>query len=164
MTITEALTLTRDQWRDLDAGAWLMYDIVLKLGQLYPGRALPRRYVKRMPKACFYNARTLVRNSDTLRYCEGYAMADEFHFLFEHAWAIDRMGRIVDPTLNGPEGYNFFGIVLADEWLQRRAWRYTGVLRDDLGFPRREVYAAIAPDWTRDVFDVHINSKRPWLS
>jgi len=155
MTITEVLTQQRDQWKLLGAGAWIFYDFVLRHGQAYDGIPLPRRYAKRTPKACFYNARQLVRGSRTLTYCQGYAMNNTLVFPFEHAWALDARGRVIDPTLAEPDQYQYYGIALERSWL-RREWRYTGPLTDDWGIPRLEVLSAVGPDWCRDVFEAEL--------
>jgi hypothetical protein len=162
MTITDNLTQTRDQWRQLGAGAWLLYDFVLAHGKAYQGQLLPRRYAKRAPKACFYNSRQLVLGSRTLTHCQGYAMGKNLPIPFEHAWALDPRGRVIETTLSDPSGYEYYGITLERSWL-RREWRYMGVLTDEMGIPRIEVLRAVAPDWTQDVFQPELE-KHAFLS
>jgi hypothetical protein len=149
--IEENLTQARDQWRLLGAGIWVAYDFILAHGQFYQGQKLSGRYRRRAPKACFYNARRLVLAAKRLVYCEGYAMGTQLPFPFEHAWAIDSAGRVIDPTLRGPQDYQFFGIRLGREWLKRE-WRYTGVLRSEVSF-RPEVLKAIDPEWYSKVLE-----------
>lgn len=162
MTITDNLTQTRDQWRTVGAGAWLLYDFVLSTGLAYQGQPLPKRYRMRAAKACFYNSRQLVLGSKTLRYCEGFAMNEKLHFAFEHAWALDPQDRVIDPTLadfhdrriSVAGEYQYYGLTI-ERSLLRKEWRYSGILRSDLMF-RETVLRQLAPDWAQSVLE-------PWL-
>jgi hypothetical protein len=95
----------------LGGGYWRLLDYLLKHGQPFKGQALPRRYVRRAPKACFYNSWQLARRSTRLRYVEGRAMGSDFGFAFDHAWTTDRYGYVVDPTLRDPATYQYYGII-----------------------------------------------------
>jgi hypothetical protein len=127
----------------------------LSAGQYYKGQALPKRYRRRPPKACFYNARSLARGSKRLRYCEGYAMNLELPILFGHAWALDPADRVIDPTLEHPENYQFYGISMGDQFLTRER-RYSGVLQNEFGW-REESFRQFAPEWAAATLD-------PWIA
>ena len=87
--IKERLISLRDSFKSLGGnGAWLLYDFLLRYGKLYGGEALPKRYVRRTPKACFYNARQLVFASKNLEYCEGYVCRLSLPIPIHHAWAV----------------------------------------------------------------------------
>ena len=97
--IKENLTNLRDSFKTLGGNcAWLMYDFVLRYGKLYGGEPLPKRYVQRLPKQCFYNARGLVVRAKGLAYCEGYVIRIDLPISIHHAWAI-KDGKVIDPTL-----------------------------------------------------------------
>jgi len=59
---------------------------------------------------------------------------------------------VIDPTLADANLYQFFGLPFDRAWL-RREWRWTGILRDDIGVYRAEVVRVLAPDWVRDVYE-----------
>lgn len=157
--ISPNLTQTRDVWRQAGAGAWLFYDFVLAQGRYYPGQCLPRRYRRRQPKACFFNARSLVLGSKRLRYCEGFAMSLRLGIPFEHAWALSPDDEVIEPTLTDANLYQFFGLPFDRAWL-RREWRWTGILRDDIGVYRDEVMRVLAPDWVREVYEPAVKAHR----
>lgn len=91
-------------------GSWMMESFVLRQGRDYPGRALPRRYKRGMPNACFQNSAALVDRHPSLRYCEGFLWLPGMPFALHHAWTLDRKGRVVDVTLDDPAAYEFRGV------------------------------------------------------
>ena len=135
--------LSATPWKEPSASNWLVDEFMLRNGKHYPGCKLPGRYALRMPRACFYNARKLVLGSKSLLYSEGYAARrdlDGFGMFF-HAWALDREGGVVDPTLamyseSDADGYEYFGIVFPRLYLQ---WRNSRVLLDERGMYRLDV-------------------------
>jgi hypothetical protein len=97
--------------RVFGGGYWMFLDYLLEHGQGFTGRPLPRRYVRRQPKACYYNAWKLVRGSKTLRYVEGQCARIDLAIPIDHAWAIDAGGEIVDPTLADPGRCEYYGVI-----------------------------------------------------
>lgn len=85
---------------------------MLRVGLDCTAQALPKRYHRAVPKACFANAIRLVRRSKgRLRYCEGFALVPGIEFMaFHHGWALDAENRVIDPTLSDPEDCAFIGI------------------------------------------------------
>lgn len=160
--LTHMLSLERDQYKEIGTGAWLLKDFVLRHGKFYQGQCLPTRYRQRTPQACFYNTRSLVLRSKRLRYCEGFAMSLRLRVSFEHAWALDSHDGVIDSTLDEPNLYQFYGITLERFWL-RREWRWSGVLRDEIGLYRLEVLKALGPDWMREIGEPWLASKKSAL-
>lgn len=145
--IRERVAYQRDQWRELGSNYWLALEFILRNAQVFQGQPLSRRYVRRAPKACFFNSRQLVLGSKTLRYCEGICFDPTIDFEFQHAWAIDRHDRVIECTLPaGRHDCEYLGVVLERKWLKRE-WRYSGVLSGEFGNWRIEVCEAIDPAW-----------------
>lgn len=125
--IKENLTTLRDNFKSLGGNCtWLLYDFLLRYGKLYGGEPLPRRYVRRMPKACFYNARELVIRAKGLTYCEGYAMRASLPLPIHHAWAV-KGETVIDPTWSDPEKCEYLGITFDRKYL-KHSLRYSGQL------------------------------------
>lgn len=121
----------RTHFGDNHPGIWITQQAILDAGTTYEGRALPSRYRKRQPKLCYWNTIKLVRRcKGRLKYCEGYAMAKDFHFLFAHAWAVEEAGGgLVDTTLANPEKYLYRGVCFtAAEYAAEVAKPFTSLL------------------------------------
>jgi hypothetical protein len=67
------------------------------------------------PKQCYRNAAMLALAESCLVYCEGFAVA---HFPVEHAWCVDRVGRVVEPTWHCP-GSEYFGVPIRTAYLRK---------------------------------------------
>jgi hypothetical protein len=99
-----------------------VYALMLEHGRrYYMGRqtfAGPRR----TRGQCYMNAFKAANADRGLIYVEGWCHMGLIPI--EHAWCIDRRGRVVDPTL--PEASGYFGIPFQWTYVQRTALR-TGV-------------------------------------
>jgi hypothetical protein len=125
--IKENLISLRDSFKALGGNAaWLLYDFVLRYGKVYGGEPLPKRYIRRAPKACFYNARGLVLAAKGLEYCEGYVLRADLGIPIHHAWAV-KAGKVIDPTLRDPENCEYLGITFDRRYLEP-SLRYSGQL------------------------------------
>jgi hypothetical protein len=124
--LKENLTSLRDAFKQIGGnGAWLLYDFVLRYGKTYRGGPLPKRYVRRIPKACFYNARRLVLAAKGLEYCEGYALRAKVPLPIHHAWAVKGGETVIDPTWSEPEDCEYLGITFDRKYLEH-SLRYSG--------------------------------------
>jgi len=65
-------------------------------------------------KECFMNSTKLAMGDSSLTYCEGYAMGV---IPTHHAWCVDSLGRVVDPTWES--GSDYFGIKFQLEYVIR---------------------------------------------
>lgn len=122
MSLRASLAAEANAWRKLNAppGAWMTLEFLVRKGVAGHPQRLPDRYPRMMPKACFQNAAQLVRNRSNLRFCEGYVVRDSFPIYVLHAWAIDRDDRVIDPTLEEPERYEYVGYPMS--LATRRRW------------------------------------------
>jgi hypothetical protein len=139
--LIENLTTLRDQFKLL-GGGWQFYDFILTYATFYPGAPLPKQYVRRLPRQCFYNARCLVRRSKNLEYCEGIAMRlDRIGLPVHHAWAL-KDGKVIDPTWGNPENCEYLGIVFDRKHLIH-SLRYSGQLFNQYGAVRQDAFEAV---------------------
>jgi len=111
--IKEQIEAQRDARKQLDAPCWIFDEYLLRNGEEFLSRPLPKRYRMRPQKYCFHNTLELVVHSRTLRYCEGYVARIDLPILIHHAWALDAMGNVVDTTLRdvGFSDAAYWGIV-----------------------------------------------------
>jgi hypothetical protein len=70
------------------------------------------------PKACFRNAARTALLRDGLFYAEGYAIEPDLQLPMEHAWLVDRSGRVVDPTWRDSHHHTYFGIAFKPDFVQ----------------------------------------------
>ena len=93
----EALIEMHKTIREAEPGGVVcMEDFVLRFGRAFTPQRLPDKYPLGTPKNCYSDATALVAASKgELIYCEGYACGV---IPVMHAWAVDREGRVVDPT------------------------------------------------------------------
>jgi hypothetical protein len=136
--LIENLTELRDNFKLLGMG-WEFYDFMLTYGTFWKGSSLPKRYVRRTPKQCFYNGRQLVRRSKALKYCEGIACRPELPLPVHHAWAIGVDHRVIDPTWDRPETCEYLGIIF-DRSLLTHSLRYSGQLFNEWGALRPDIF------------------------
>jgi hypothetical protein len=66
--------------------------------QFEPTNIKPRWLVMGEAKRCYQNAAAYVAVRDDVFYAEGYALNLEFPVPLEHAWLVDRDGKVIDPT------------------------------------------------------------------
>ena len=94
------------------------YELLADLAVLTPGSALPSRMHQRPKKACFGNARAVVRESrGRYLYAEGYAQGQWFPM--HHGWVVraDDPTVVIDPTWDAPEKCSYLGVVFDTAWL-----------------------------------------------
>jgi hypothetical protein len=124
-----------------------VHQFVLKHGEVWRGRALPKRYRLRPVKRCFMNTYNLVKRSKVLTYAEGYVISAKLPLAVHHAWAIDQHSQVIDPTLRsygdlrasgGGEGH-YMGVKFP-AWFVREWWDCS-MLDGDHG-PRLDVIEA----------------------
>ena len=71
------------------------------------------------PKECYYNSIVLASLEKGLEYYDGYYMTETFPIPFEHAWAVDENGHVIDVTayVAGIEVKEYFGIQIPFDYV-----------------------------------------------
>jgi len=135
-----------DNWAKLGAPA-LMERFVLRNGDEFEGRKLPKGYRLGTPKECFYNAAMLVLDKPGLRYVEGYVWREGLPLAIHHAWVIDAKGRVIDNTLRDPERCQYMGVgyIRAELWNELQKNQYYGLLDSGMGL-NADLMFRIDPD------------------
>ena len=107
--------------------------LVLDLGQPWQPQPLPEVFEQLIPKQCFLNTWELVRGERSLRYVEGYALSAGGVLPVQHAWAVGRDDRVIDPTWNDPEHAAYYGVVIPKRSVQAMmtATGYVGFFGND---------------------------------
>ena len=105
-------------------------DFLLRHGRAYAWHPFPPRLAHGIPRQCYRNAARLALRSGRYTYVEGCAVASRLGITLEHAWCIDRAGRVVDPTWE--EGRDYFGVAFRTDYLRRvvRANRQFGLIHN----------------------------------
>lgn len=84
---------------------------VAAYGQEFKPSKLPPDVERGTPRECYKNASLLVMQRPDLTYAEGFARNKATGELtFQHAWAVDHEGNVVDPTWDNPEESQYFGV------------------------------------------------------
>lgn len=84
---------------------------VAAYGQEFKASPLPPDVRSGKLGECYRNASLLVMGRSDLTYAEGFAQnPDASNVVFMHAWAVDRAGKVVDPTFEHPERCSYFGV------------------------------------------------------
>lgn len=84
------------------------YGYLLQRSREWEAAPLAYEVERGQPKMCYVNAYQLaVRNPGRFFYVEGYANAV---IPVEHAWCVDRKGRVIDPTPYWEDGKDYFGV------------------------------------------------------
>ena len=83
-----------------------------KNGKEWEAAPLPSDIKMGTPKECYSNATHLILRHPELSYCEGIAYPGDLpsSLGFLHAWAVDKDGKVVDPTFREPEKAKYFGV------------------------------------------------------
>lgn len=90
------------------AGAGTSHGYLLEHGQEWEAAPLPAEVEQGEPKMCYVNAyRLAAHNPGRFFYVEGYATA---MIPTEHAWCVDRQGRVIDCTPHWEKGRDYFGV------------------------------------------------------
>jgi hypothetical protein len=107
----ELIEAERDIWKRGGCSGWVLQEFILRHGRECVAQPLPRRFRKRIPKACYWNAQALVKQvGGRLAYCEGYVTLPKCPILILHAWALDDHDRVIDPTIGEPGRSEYFGV------------------------------------------------------
>lgn len=88
----------------------------LTLGRAWAAAHLPADQKRGLQGQCFANAGALALSEPDLTYVEGYGCPSGL-IPVEHAWCVDRSGRVIDPTWKAPETASYFGVPLTHEFL-----------------------------------------------
>lgn len=113
----------------LEGGAQAFATFVLKNGREWTSSVYDLPSGRGVPRACYHNCQTLLF-ADMRRvkpqgfvYVEGYACsaAVGFPFVTEHAWLVDRDGRVIDPTWDDPEHSAYFGVPFKSDYVREVA-------------------------------------------
>ncbi len=59
---------------------------------------------------CFKNATLYALARDDVFYTEGYAIDPNFPVPIQHAWLVDRTGKVIDPTWRQSKDHTYFGM------------------------------------------------------
>ena len=99
---------------------------VLKHGQKFDPRPLPKGTKRGPIQQCFRNCANAAMDDPTLTYCEGYAIGV---IPVLHAWCVDKDGKILELTWKKP-GTEYFGIPFQTSFLKRQLCRsgYFGLI------------------------------------
>lgn len=138
-------------------------DFTLQNGKFYRPQRNPRQFRERELGRCFINALTLAEeNPRELRYCEGFATVG--FVPVEHAWNLDRRGRVIDVTwhwgdANEPDNPKAYCGVIYPTKIARRLYEardYNSLLVDDWvrGWPllARPYSARLLREVVRDLY------------
>ena len=89
---------------------------VAAYGEEFEAQPLPQGIRQGNQGECYMNASLLVMTHPDLDFAEGYAQSADIPGLtFQHAWAVTKDGKVVDPTWKKPEGSKYFGVRYARE-------------------------------------------------
>jgi hypothetical protein len=132
-----------------------LYDLMLEHGREYKAQSLPERYHMGSPGNCFADAWRLMTDNPDLTYVEGWASAGILPV--EHAWCVDKTGRVIDPTWaavrdDDIEDRAYWGIPFRRRWvldttLERE---YFGVFHPGPPDFRPRIIGAAVEDWLDD--------------
>ena len=122
-----ALTMDSIQLRKMNGDLCKGYrylsdqEFVLKHGRLFQPQPFPEKYLQQLgrKKECLYNALLLASSSD-LNYAEGFVMPatetlSPTPMIMPHAWCVDAVGNVVDPTLYDMMGAEYCGLLFQKE-------------------------------------------------
>ena len=90
-------------------------ELILKCGRQMNFAPLPEGIEPGLPKGCYYNCLQLLAEHPELIYCEGYALADGLVLPVPHAWLINSVEEVIDPTWDTNGAY--IGIPFNTDWV-----------------------------------------------
>jgi predicted ABC-type ATPase len=115
---------------------------VAAYGQEFNSAKLPEDVPRGTPKECYKNASILVLEREDLTYAEGFAKTATLgDMTFQHAWAVDKTGNVVDPTWDHPEKNTYFGVKYNRESYLK--YLYTAKIYGVLGSTRKNAQEAV---------------------
>lgn len=120
------------QLSGLESGSRAFTTFVLEHGREWVSSAFDLPSGRWIPRACYHNCQAIlladVRRSKPrgFIYVEGYACsaAVGFPFVTEHAWLVDRDGRVIDPTWDDPERSAYFGVPFRSDYVREVTKKY----------------------------------------
>ncbi|MBO6894285.1 MAG: hypothetical protein JJ866_20245 [Roseibium sp.] len=68
-------------------------------------------------KSCYANATSYALRHNNLFYSEGYALDPALPVPLQHAWLVDEVGEVIDPTWKDAEQHVYFGITFKPDFL-----------------------------------------------
>ena len=90
-------------------------ELILDCGKEMSFAPLPKNIELGLPKGCYYNCLQVLDEHPELIYCEGYALADGLVLPVPHAWLINSVEEVIDPTWNTDGAY--IGVPFNTDWL-----------------------------------------------
>lgn len=83
------------------------------------GRAMPfgRTEIAGPIQQCYSNAFNAAMSNPDLTYCEGYT--ESCGIPIEHAWCIDRRGKVIETTIRDREPRGYFGVPIRTDYLRK---------------------------------------------
>lgn len=91
---------------------------IYRHGTEYEPQPCPKGIPKGTPSECYRNAALLALENDDFTYVEGVALPDFAPIPIEHAWVVDKKGRVIDNTWKTP-GSEYIGIPISQSELSR---------------------------------------------
>ncbi len=89
-------------------------------GRLYTTIARrPQWLVPGEVKQCFRNATAFALVRDDVTYVEGFALDPALPIPLEHAWLVDDIGRVIDPTWGDNIGHVYYGVPFERNFVAR---------------------------------------------
>ena len=85
--------------------------------EFHPSLDASSRLPRGATKACYANATAYALTHRNLFYSEGYALDPAFPLPFQHAWLVDEIGEVIDPTWKDAEQHVYFGITFRPDFL-----------------------------------------------
>lgn len=82
---------------------------------------LPPDVPQGVEQRCFGNAALTAHCSpDKYAYVEGYAFQDGLPISFQHAWLIDRQGRVIEPTWTTHRKIQYYGVIIKHKYIKNK--------------------------------------------
>lgn len=75
---------------------------------------------------CFNNATAYAVVRDDVFYAEGYALEPELPLPVQHAWLVDREGKVIDPTWKDTRDHAYFGIAFNQDFVRDQLVQNSG--------------------------------------
>lgn len=91
--------------------------LVLDYGKPFRDRILPSPF-RGESGLCYQNCFERLLLHGDYHYCEGYAIDDYLNLAIAHAWLVNDMGEVIDPTWRDDStGATYFGVVFDGEYV-----------------------------------------------
>ena len=107
--------------------------LILAYGK--PFEKMVKSPFKGKPKSCFENCLKALLRYPQLSYSEGFAIGDDIPIAVSHAWLVNDVGEVIDPTWVGKQfkGNIYFGVAFNNDFVVEIAQktRCYGILDND---------------------------------